>query len=118
LDAWKSFEAVSAKLFGETRCWANSGERLDFPPKSDTEATVLGQCKNVKVISGNEITKLAEEVGGLADAYPNKIGVVCFKIRRGRGQPSASIVAMTFEQFEKLRNNPTILEEIRKRTNA
>lgn len=115
-DAWKNFEAISAALFGEKRCWANSGQRLDFPDKSDTYA-VYGQCKNVKVLSINELTHLAEEVADFADVNgpKSKLGVVCVKIRRGRGQPSKPLVVMTFDQFEKFRDNSEIMEAIRKR---
>lgn len=107
--AWKEFERKSAALFGLTRCPANSGEDIDFPEADErAEAPALGQCKEVKAISLNEVTKLAEHIAERATKYPDdygvadKIGVVCVKIRRGRGQKSAPLVVMTFDQFERL----------------
>lgn len=121
-DSWKQFEAKSAALFGEGRCWANSGERLDFPPKADTDAPVVGQCKEVKVLSLNELTNLAEEVETEAIKHQINgggslptIGVVCVKVRRGRGQPSQALVVMTFKVFEKLRDTFSIMDRIRER---
>lgn len=94
-DAWKDFEAYAASLFGTRRAWANSGERVDFPHADDrASAWAVGQCKNVKTLSLNELTHLAEEMAqiGLAE---NKLGVVCAKVRRGRGRESATLVVMT-----------------------
>lgn len=106
---WKRFEREAAALFGLTRCWANSGEDLDFPDKEEQDkATAVGQCKEVSKLSLSALTDLAEHVGQRAsewDELPftqDKIGVVCVKVRRGRGRPSQPLVVMTFEQFERL----------------
>ncbi len=66
-------------------------------------------------MSANELTCLAEEVGILADKAGSKIGVVCLKVRRGRGQPSEPLVVMTFNQFKKLRDRVEILNDVRRR---
>lgn len=108
-NGWKQFEAESAALFGVHRCWANSGERLDFPQTGElTKTPVRGQCKLVKVLSLNELTKLCEEVQQLAHSDLTVIGtgfgVVCTKVRRGRGHESPPIIAMTFEAFKRMQS--------------
>lgn len=101
---WKQFEAESAALFNVHRCWANSGERLDFPQEKELlQSPVRGQCKLVKVLSLNELTKLCEEVQTIAaENSAMKFGVVCTKVRRGRGDKSSPIIAMTFDAFRRL----------------
>jgi hypothetical protein len=88
VTAWKQFEAEAAALFGGRRHWANSGERLDFET-----AGYIGQCKLVKVLSLEKLTQLAEELERVS--LPHKAGVVCVKVRRGRGRPSAMLVVCT-----------------------
>ena len=105
MKAWKQFEADAAKLFGGARFWANSGERLDFEgtvlravdcnehEKRCDPIQVHGQCKLVKTLSLEALTKLAEESG---------VDVVCVKVRRGSGKPSPALVVMTFENYRRL----------------
>ena len=101
MKAWKQFEADAAKVFGGARFWANSGERLDFEGYvrgPDTygcseRVRVRGQCKLVKTLSLEALTKLAEEPG---------VDVVCVKVRRGSGKPSPALVVMTFENYKRL----------------
>lgn len=100
-EAWKEFETQSGELFRTKRFWANSGERADFEGDG-----VEGQCKLVKSLSLNALTKLAEEMHERC-AAPNKIGVVCVKVRRGKGVKSEPLVVMTFAQFQKLRDGQT-----------
>jgi len=94
MEAWKQFEADSAALFGGKRFWANSGERIDFEGPM-----TKGQCKLVKSMSLEALTKLVEEVDTIAKPT-NNVGVVCVKVRRGKGKPSPSLVVMSFESFQ------------------
>lgn len=91
MSAWKCFERAAAALIDGKRFWSNSGERLDIEGP-----WMIGQCKLVRVLSLNALTKLAEEMTGLA-----KIGAVFVKVRRGCGQESAPLVVMTFEEFRR-----------------
>lgn len=102
MTAWKQFESAAAALFNAKRFWANSGERLDFEGYAKGPGTMLGlpytnrvrgQCKLVKTMSLNALTKLAEEPG---------VDVVCVKVRRGAGKPSPALVVMTFENYKRL----------------
>lgn len=103
VKAWKQFEADAAALFKGKRFWANSGERLDFEGTArgpwtaewgaNTRLPVRGQCKLVKSLSLEALTKLAEEPG---------VDVVCVKVRRGTGRPSPALVVMTFENYQRL----------------
>lgn len=97
-DAWKQFEADSASLFGGKRFWANSGERIDFEGPYHQ-----GQCKLVKSLSLEALTKLVEEVDELANKS-NKSGVVCVKVRRGKGKASPGLVVMSFTQWARFVN--------------
>ena len=92
MSAWKQFERDAAQLIDGKRFWSNSGERLDIEGEH-----IMGQCKLVKNMSLNALTKLAEEMTGQA-----KIGIVCVKVRRGCGQASAPLVVMTFDEFKRL----------------
>jgi len=113
MDAWKAFEQHAAWLFGVHRAWANSGERLDFPrPDQMEKSPVIGQCKNVKALSVNELTHLAEEVAG-EGLKLEKLGVVCVKVRRGRGQSSRPLVVMTDEMWVWLLANAYLLADIK-----
>ena len=94
MKAWKKFEADSAAIFGGKRHWANSGEREDFETP-----WAVGQCKLIRALSLNALTDLAEEMEA-AGQRKGKLGVVCVKVRRGMGYPSAPLVVMTFRQFE------------------
>jgi hypothetical protein len=89
--AWKQFEAAAARLFWGARFWANSGERSDFEGRTRDGVRVKGQCKLVKTLSLEALTKLAEE---------KDVDVVCVKVRRGRGCPSPGLVVMTFDKFQ------------------
>ncbi len=90
--AWKSFERVSAALFPAPRCWPNSVERVEFQGRIGPHA-ISGQCKLVKTLSLEALTKLAEEPG---------VDVVCIKVRRGSGIASPSLVVFTFEAYKRL----------------
>lgn len=100
MKAWKQFEADAAALFHGKRFWANSGERLDFKgeilidtPAGAIARPIRGQCKLVKSLSLETLTKLAEEPG---------VDVVCVKVRRGAGRPSPALVVMTFDNYRRL----------------
>lgn len=113
-NPWKRFEDHAARLFGTRRAWANSGARLDFPRFEELhDAPAVGQCKLVKALSLNELTALAEELESTAG--PEQLGVVCVKVRRGRGCPSPALVVMTEGMWERLVQYPSILERIRYR---
>lgn len=90
---WKQLERDCAAAFGATRHWANAGERVDF-----TGPHVIGQCKLVKTCSLEQLTRLAEEMQVMG-TLDNKLGVVCTKVRRGRGKDSPILVTMTLPQF-------------------
>ena len=102
MEAWKAFERDSAKLFGGKRFWANSGERVDFEGPN-----VVGQCKLVKSLSLEALTKLVEEMDYDA-AKKWKLGAVCVKVRRGKGKSSPSLVVMSFEAFEQVLNRHVV----------
>ena len=91
--AWKKFERLAAATFGGTRHWSNSGERLDF----ETDIAV-GQCKQVQRMSLSELSDLAEEMEREGMAR-RKWGVVCTKVRRGKGRKSPMLVVMTAEMW-------------------
>jgi hypothetical protein len=99
VKAWKQFEADAAALFNGKRFWANSGERLDFEGwignrlLGPSKIEIRGQCKLVKNLSLEALTKLAEEPG---------VDVVCVKVRRGTGNPSPALVVMTFDNYRRL----------------
>ena len=99
--AWKQFEREAAALFGGKRCWANSGERLDF-----TAWPFLGQCKLVKRLSLEGLTQLVEEMDEAAFEIDKErgqvVGVVCVKVRRGSGIKSPPLVVMSFDTFKKV----------------
>lgn len=90
MSAWKQFERDSAALFNGARFWANSGESVDFEGMAG-EHTVKGQCKLVKRLSLEQLTRLAEAND-----------VVCVKVRRGAGRSSPPLVVMTFDQWRRL----------------
>lgn len=101
MKSWKRFEQQSAALFGEERCWANSGEQIDFP--RNVGHVVLGQCKRVRRYSVNGLVKLA---GGIARmAGQNRLGVVCLKYSGDRSEP---VVMMTFSEWNKLCAHQTL----------
>jgi hypothetical protein len=94
VSAWKQFERDAAFLFKGSRFWANSGESQDFQGEvrsPDGPIPVHGQCKLVRVLSLEALTKLAE----VSD-------VVCVKVRRGAGNPSPALVVMTFDNYRRL----------------
>lgn len=93
MEAWKQFEQESATLFHGKRFWANSGERIDFEGP-----LAKGQCKLVKSLSLEALTKLVEEVA-LDANQAHKSGVVCVKVRRGKGKVSPPLVVMAFKDF-------------------
>ncbi len=115
-EQWKDFESYAASLFGCHRCWANSGERLDFPrPDEMGRAPAVGQCKNTAKLSLNELTTLAEEMEAEANKVDtHKLGVVCTKVRRGRGQKSATLVVMTDAMWVWLLDHPEVLANIKR----
>lgn len=94
MTAWKDFERESAALLGGARFWANSGERSDLEARING-VWVQGQCKLVKTLSLEALTKLAEEND-----------IVCVKVRRGRGRPSPALVVLTFETYALLFGKP------------
>lgn len=95
---WKQFERDSAALFGGKRFPANMGHRLDF-----ASPHFVGQCKEVKNLSLEALTKLVEEVEELAGKEPQpKLGVVCAKVRRGSGRGSPTLVVMSDETWRTL----------------
>ena len=96
MSAWKQFERDCAAFFGAgaKRYPANTGGRADFEGTA-----VVGQCKLVKTMGLPELTRLAEEMANMA--INGQIGVVCVKLRRGRGRVSAPLIVMTFAQAER-----------------
>ena len=104
VKAWKAFEASAAALFRGHRYWANSGERLDFHGwrrycdagelcMNRRDHPMRGQCKLVRVLSLEALTKIAEE---------KDVDVVCVKVRRGSGKASPMLVVFTEENYRRL----------------
>jgi hypothetical protein len=93
---WKQFERDSASLFGGVRFPANIGERVDFHG-----TRVRGQCKLVKSLSLEALTKLVEEMDSLTKNTADA-GVVCVKVRRGTGKSSPPLAVFSFDGFKKL----------------
>ena len=94
MSAWKQFERDCAKFFNARRYPANTGGRVDFASDS-----VVGQAKLVQTMSLETLSQWAEEIAGLAG--PERIGVVCVKVRRGRGRASQPLVVLTFPQAKR-----------------
>ena len=106
---WKKFERDVAALIGGKRAWANSGEAIDC--SSDR---FVAQCKLVQRMSLEELTALVESIdrqavkameAAVGDAIPAesyKLGLVCVKVRRGKGKPSPTLVVMTSDTFKSL----------------
>jgi hypothetical protein len=92
VKAWKQAEARAAAIFGGSRFWANSGERVDFDGRIGNQR-IHGQCKLVRTCSAEALTKLAEEKG---------VDVVCLKVRRGAGKPSPMLVIFTEAKYRAL----------------
>jgi len=97
VSAWKEFERSAARIFLGFRYWANAGERVDV------EGTLLGkkvrvQCKLVKTLSLEALTKLAEERG---------IDVVVVKRRRGKGKQSPTLIVFTESNLLRLLSGMT-----------
>ncbi len=99
MKAWKEFEALSAKLFKSKRKWANSGEALDFAGVLG-DMIAEGQCKLVKQLPLNALTKLVESLQRRDRTAT--ISPVCVKVRRGKGKESEPLVVLSFADFEKL----------------
>lgn len=100
MNHWKQFERDCAALFGTERFKANTGGSLDF--ESDD---AVGQCKLVKTLSLEQLSKFAEKAA--TDGFAKqKVGVLCVKVARGRGWKKKAeakapmIVAMTAETFD------------------
>ena len=94
--AWKAFERDVADLLEGRRFWANSGARLDV--ESDS---TIAQCKLVKRLSLEQLTRLAEDVE--REAAPKfKAGVVAVKVRRGRGRASPLLLVVTAETWRRM----------------
>ena len=106
MKAWKQFEADAAALFNGKRFWANSGERLDFEgsvprlslcdPDGGTTA-VRGQCKLVKSLSLEALTKLAEEPG---------VDVACTALSSGSGVGRKKAERLVLELQDKFGEMP------------
>ena len=93
MSAWKQFERDCAAFFGTARFPANTGGKVDFESEF-----VVAQCKLVRTMSLSNLTQLAEQMANTAAG--NQVGIVCVKLRRGRGRKSAPLVVMTFAQAE------------------
>lgn len=87
---WKAFERSVAGLIRGKRYWSNSGESLDC----ESENFVV-QCKEVKVLSLQALTELAEQVE--RDGFAKlKAGVVAVRGKRGPGKAKApTLLVMT-----------------------
>jgi hypothetical protein len=97
---WKAFERESATLLGGKRAWANSGEQIDV-----TSDRFVAQCKLVQRMSLAELHDLADAIAHdprLDGVRQGRLGLVCVKLRRGKGNPSRSLVVMTSETFTQL----------------
>jgi hypothetical protein len=100
---FKKFEREVGALIGGRRHWSNSGEKIDC--SSDR---FVAQCKLVQRMSLEELTALVESIDEQA-APPThdpmrtpRLGLVCVKVRRGKGKPSPTLVVMTSDTFKSL----------------
>ena len=91
---WKGFERWCARFIDGKRYPANMGDRVDVESES-----ALFQCKEVKNLSLNTLTLLAEEMAELAH-QKNKVGGVLVKVRRGGGRQSVPLVVLTAPMFQ------------------
>ncbi len=99
---WKRFERETAALIGGRRYPANLGELVDCESER-----FVAQCKHVARMSLSEIASLAETAAQQGAARSGKIGTVCIRIRRGRGNDSTTVVVMTDHSFRSLLNSVT-----------
>ena len=91
---WKKFERDIARILGGRRFFANSGAALDVE-----SAGVVAQCKHVRVMSLEALSKLAEQAQREGQGK-NKAGVVAIQVRRGRGKGSPILFVMTADVWE------------------
>ena len=103
--AWKSFERDVARLLGGRRFWANSGGRLDVEA-----AGFVAQCKLVKQLSLEALTRLVEEAER-EGAARGKAGVVAVKVRRGGGRPSPVLLVLTARVLGVVRRPPLAVRQ-------
>ena len=96
MSAWKAHERKTAALIQGRRFPASSGGSIDC--ESDR---FIVQCKLLKTCSLETLTQLVEQTD--ADGQrTGKLGLVAIKRRRGRGQPSPTLVVLTDRAFAAL----------------
>lgn len=93
--SWKQREREVGELIGGKRYPANQGGRVDVE-----SALYVVQVKERKSLSLAELTKLVEEIEGIA-ATKGKRGLVAVKVRRGKGHPSPMLIVQSANQWGK-----------------
>ncbi len=104
---WKKEEREAATLFGGKRFAANTGDALDFVGQFQG-IRFVGQVKHRRSYSIPALERLAldmEEHGSKLNA----VGVVVYKRRAGRGEPTSRLVVMTDVMWLKVR---AIIEQL------
>ena len=93
---WKQAERAAAIIIGGHRYWANSGEDIDVENEG-----VVGQVKNVRVLSLAALERLAVEAQRQGNQR-NKVGLVLVKRRSGHGNQTPWLVVMTAASYREM----------------
>ncbi len=104
---WKKEEREAATLFGGKRFRANTGDALDFEGKI-AGFKFVGQVKHRRTYSIPALERLALDMEEHA-IKEQAVGVVVYKRRAGRGEPTSRLVVMTDVMWVKVR---AILEQM------
>jgi hypothetical protein len=94
--SWKQRERDVGELIGGKRYPANQGGLVDVESKD-----FVVQVKERKALSLAELTKLVEEIEGIAQAK-GKAGLVAVKVRKGRGNPTPLLIVQSATQWRRL----------------
>jgi len=99
---WKQEERIAATLFGGKRFRANTGDALDFEG-AVAGFRFVGQVKHRRSYSIPALERLALDMEEQA-MQTNAVGVVVYKRRAGRGEPTSRLVVMTDVMWLKVRS--------------
>lgn len=98
---WKKEEREAATLFGGKRFAANTGDALDFQGTIEG-IRFVGQVKHRRAYSIPALERLALDMEERA-IKEKAVGVVVYKRRAGRGEPTSRLVVMTDVMWLKIR---------------
>jgi hypothetical protein len=91
--SWKQRERDVGELIGGKRYPANQGGLVDV----ESDRYVV-QVKERKALSLGELTRLVEEIEGIAKQKGKK-GLVAVKHRQGRGHPTQLLIVQSANQW-------------------